>query len=118
MAQRPVAAGRSQARWHSGGTASFAAAPGEPRYGGRGIGLNLLPVLTEGLRTPPACLREVDAALTAPRPWRASPRHLVQAPLAFAEAGFAPFRRAFAQRDLLAGRAVTLSDGTQGQAMA
>ncbi len=40
----------------------------------------------------------------------------MQALLGFAEAGFAPFQARFAQRDLLAGRAVTLSDGTQGQA--
>lgn len=97
-------------------TASFAAAPGEPRYVVVGIGLNLLPVLTEGLRTPPACLREVDAALTAPKALARIAAPLVQALLGFAEAGFAPFQARFAQRDLLAGRAVTLSDGTQGQA--
>ena len=97
-------------------TASFAAAPGEPRYVVVGIGLNLLPVLTEGLRTPPACLREVDAALTAPKALARIAAPLVQALLGFAEAGFAPFQARFAQRDLLAGRAVTLSDGTHGQA--
>ena len=97
-------------------TASFAAAPGEPRYVVVGIGLNLLPVLTEGLRTPPACLREVDAALPAPKALARIAAPLVQALLGFAEAGFAPFQARFAQRDLLAGRAVTLSDGTQGQA--
>ncbi len=97
-------------------TASFAAAPGEPRYVVVGIGLNLLPVLTEGLRTPPACLREVDAALTAPKALARIAAPLVQALLGFAEAGLAPFQARFAQRDLLAGRAVTLSDGTQGQA--
>ena len=97
-------------------TASFAGAPGESRYVVVGIGLNLLPVLTEGLRTPPACLREVDAALTAPKALARIAAPLVQALLGFAEAGFAPFQARFAQRDLLAGRAVTLSDGTQGQA--
>ena len=42
--------------------------------------------------------------------------YLVQALLGFADAGFAPFQERFAQRDLLAGRAVTLSDGTHGSA--
>ncbi len=97
-------------------TASFAGAPGESRYVVVGIGLNLLPVLTQGLRTPPACLREVDATLTAATALLRIAAPLAQALLGFAEAGFAPFQARFAQRDLLAGRAVTLSDGSQGQA--
>ena len=41
---------------------------------------------------------------------------LVQAVMDFEREGFAPFRARFAERDALAGRAVRLSDGTQGTA--
>jgi len=41
---------------------------------------------------------------------------LVQTVLAFAQFGFAPFQARFAQRDVLAGRAVQLSDGAHGLA--
>ena len=41
---------------------------------------------------------------------------LVRAVQAFAHVGFAPFEARFAARDALAGQAVRLSDGTQGQA--
>ena len=100
-------------------TASFgqqAGALDSQRYVVVGIGLNVLPVLAQGLRTPPACLREVDATLTAASALQRIAAPLVQALLGFAEAGFAPFQARFAQRDLLAGRAVTLSDGSQGTA--
>jgi BirA family biotin operon repressor/biotin-[acetyl-CoA-carboxylase] ligase len=40
----------------------------------------------------------------------------VQAVQAFAQFGFAPFQARFAARDVLAGRAVQLSDGTTGTA--
>ena len=41
---------------------------------------------------------------------------LVQTVQAFAKFGFAPFQARFAQRDVLSGRDVTLSDGMQGKA--
>ena len=41
---------------------------------------------------------------------------LVQAVQAFEQSGFAPFQARFARRDVLCGRAVTLSDGTAGTA--
>ena len=41
---------------------------------------------------------------------------LVAEVLAFAQHGFAPLLPRFAQRDLLAGREVNLSDGTRGMA--
>jgi len=97
-------------------TASLAGAAGDPRYVVVGIGLNVLPVLAQGLRTPPACLREVDGTLTAARALERIAAPLVQALLGFADAGFAPFQARFAQRDLLAGRSVSLSDGSQGTA--
>jgi BirA family biotin operon repressor/biotin-[acetyl-CoA-carboxylase] ligase len=97
-------------------TASLAGAAGEQRYVVVGIGLNVLPVLAKGLRTAPACLREVDGALTAATALERIAAPLVQALLGFADAGFAPFQARFAQRDLLAGRSVVLSDGSQGTA--
>ncbi len=93
-----------------------ASAADSKRYVVVGIGLNVLPVLAKDLRTPPACLREVDATLSAASALERIAAPLAQALLGFAEAGFAPFQARFAQRDLLAGRAVTLSDGSQGQA--
>ena len=96
-------------------TASFAAPP-EPRYVVIGIGLNVLPVAAPSLRTPPACLREVDATLTAASALQRIALPLVQTLLGFAEHSFAPFQARFAQRDLLAGRGVTLSDGQHGTA--
>ena len=100
-------------------TASFATGPqtaSQPRYVVIGIGLNVLPVLALDLTNTPACLRELDAALSAPRALQRITAPLVQALLGFAEHGFAPFQPRFARRDVLAGRAVTLSDGRGGTA--
>ena len=96
-------------------TASFTGGA-EPRYVVIGIGLNVLPVRAQGLATPPACLREVDATLTAASSLQRIALPLVQTLLGFAEHGFAPFQARFAQRDLLHGRGVTLSDGQHGSA--
>ena len=100
-------------------TASFATGPqtaSQPRYVVIGIGLNVLPVLALDLTNTPACLRELDAALSAPRALQRITAPLVQALQGFAEHGFAPFQPRFARRDVLAGRAVTLSDGRGGTA--
>ncbi len=98
-------------------TASFGhTTPETPRYVIVGIGLNVLPVLAEGLSTPPACLREVDRGLNAARALERIALPLVQSLLGFAAHGFAPFQPRFARRDVLAGRAVTLSDGQHGMA--
>lgn len=59
-----------------------------------------------------ALLPEMDAARTL---LRVVPP-LVQAVQAFEQFGFAPFQARFARRDVLSGRAVTLSDGTTGTA--
>ena len=59
-----------------------------------------------------ALLPEMDAAWTL---LRVVPP-LVQAVQAFEQFGFAPFQARFARRDVLSGRAVTLSDGTAGTA--
>src|SRR5690606_26635917 len=100
-------------------TATFATGPqvaDQGRYVVVGIGLNVLPVLAEGLATPPACLRELDTTLTAARALQQLALPLVHALLGFADHGFAPFQARFARRDVLAGRAVTLTNGVHGTA--
>jgi BirA family biotin operon repressor/biotin-[acetyl-CoA-carboxylase] ligase len=73
-------------------------------------------VLAQDLSTPPACLREVDSSLNAASSLQRLALPLVQTLLGFAEHGFAPFQARFAQRDLLLGRGVTLSNGQHGTA--
>jgi len=87
-----------------------------PRYVVVGVGLNVLPVLAQGLNAPSACLRELDGTLSAPRALQRLAAPLVATLLGFAEHGFAPFQARFAQRDTLAGRSVTLSNGQHGTA--
>ncbi|MDP2255745.1 MAG: biotin--[acetyl-CoA-carboxylase] ligase [Polaromonas sp.] len=94
------------------------------RYVVIGVGINIraleLPAPSEATPAmaaiPPGCLQdlhpELDAAATL---LRVLPP-LVQAVQAFEHFGFAPFQARFAARDVLAGRAVQLSDGTQGTA--
>lgn len=100
-------------------TATFTHAPqanAQARYVVVGIGLNVLPVRIEGVSPPPACLREVDSALTAPRALGQLGLPLVQTLLGFAEHGFAAFQARFGLRDVLAGHPVQLSTGRQGVA--
>ena len=94
------------------------------RYVVIGVGINIRALDPSTLATPaqamaavaPGCLQdlhpELDAAATL---LRVLPP-LVQAVQAFEHFGFAPFQARFAARDVLAGRAVQLSDGTQGSA--
>lgn len=94
------------------------------RYVVIGVGINIRAMDPSALATPaqamaavaPGCLQdlhpELDAAATL---LRVLPP-LVQAVQAFEHFGFAPFQARFAARDVLAGRAVQLSDGTQGSA--
>lgn len=87
-----------------------------PRYVVVGVGLNVLPVLAQGMSQPSACLREVDATLTAPRALERIAAPLVATLRGFAEHGFSPFQARFAVRDALVGRSVTLSSGQSGTA--
>ena len=87
-----------------------------PRYVVIGIGINVRPRPGDGMRTAPACLQELDAALDAPTALACILPNLVAEVQAFAQHGFAPLMQRFAQRDLLAGREVNLSDGTTGMA--
>ncbi len=86
------------------------------RYLVIGIGINLGPRLPDGFSTPPAWLRELRPDATGPEVLRTLAAPLVCAVLQFAREGFAPFAPAFAERDLLRGHEVVLSDGTCGHA--
>ncbi|MDR2300081.1 MAG: biotin--[acetyl-CoA-carboxylase] ligase [Comamonas sp.] len=87
-----------------------------PRYVVIGIGINVRPRPADGMRTAPACLQELDAALDAPTALACILPNLVAEVQGFARHGFAPLMQRFAQRDLLAGREVNLSDGSSGMA--
>lgn len=87
-----------------------------------GVGINIHPPALVGdaasaAAVPPGGLQvllpELDVAQTL---LRVVPP-LVRAVLAFEQFGFAPFQSRFARRDVLAGHAVALSDGTQGTAL-
>lgn len=86
------------------------------RYVVVGIGLNVLPRAGDGMTTQPACLTDMDARWTAPEALMCIVPPLVKTLQAFARTGFAPFKPRFAQRDLLRGRAVRLSNGESGTA--
>lgn len=105
-------------------TASFVGTTAPPqapdqrlaRYVVIGVGLNLLPRRAEGLSTPPAWAQELDPALDGPTALLRVVPPLVAAVQAFVTEGFAPLQSAFAARDVLRGRPVTLSDGQTGLA--
>ncbi len=87
-----------------------------PRYLVVGCGLNIVAPAADGLRTPPAGLRQLLPGIGAPEVLGAVAPALVQALLAFAATGFGAWQARFAARDVLRGRAVVLSDGRSGTA--
>jgi BirA family biotin operon repressor/biotin-[acetyl-CoA-carboxylase] ligase len=87
------------------------------RYAVIGMGLNIAPREAAGMNTPPAWLQELDKALDAPKALALIARPLIQTILQFQSTGFAPLQKAFGKRDVLAGRDVKLSDGTEGKAL-
>lgn len=87
-----------------------------PRHVVVGVGLNVRPRAETHLSTPPACLQDIDARWEAPTALAAVVPALVQCLHRFEAEGFAPFRAAFATRDVLRDRPVQLSDGTTGVA--
>jgi BirA family biotin operon repressor/biotin-[acetyl-CoA-carboxylase] ligase len=89
---------------------------GELRYCVLGIGINLLPRDSAGLRTPAACLQELMPQMDAPCVLAAVVLPLVRAVQGFEAEGFAALRTAFHARDLLYGREVVCTDGTTGMA--
>lgn len=86
------------------------------RYVVIGIGINVRAPQGDGLSTVPGSLQMVDGRWDAPQALAAVVPALVATVQAFARQGFAPLQQRFAARDVLAGRAVSLSDGTQGTA--
>jgi len=99
-----------------GGILIETASIGGQRYAVIGIGINIAPRPADGLRTPPAWLQAIEPGLDAPQALGRLAAPLVRTVQAFEPAGFAPFQARFAARDVLRGRAVTLSDGTEGTA--
>jgi BirA family transcriptional regulator, biotin operon repressor / biotin---[acetyl-CoA-carboxylase] ligase len=92
------------------------ASAGAGRYAVVGVGVNIAPRPADGLNTPPAWLQELDGGLSAPQALRQVAPPLLRTLKAFEAAGFMPFRDRFRARDVLANRAVTLSDGSAGTA--
>ncbi|MGA0572074.1 biotin--[acetyl-CoA-carboxylase] ligase [Variovorax sp. VNK109] len=93
-------------------TASF----GDTRYAVIGIGINIAPNDGDGMSTPPAALQDLLPGVDAPQALARLALPLAQTVKAFEHTGFAPFQARFNARDVLLGRAVTLSDGTSGTA--
>ena len=94
------------------------------RYVVIGVGINIEPaLLAAAAATTPAtaaiaagCLRQIDSGVDAPQALLRIVPALVQAVQAFEQFGFAPFQARFTARDVLSGRLVQLSDGSQGTA--
>ena len=108
-----------------GGILVETASWGDQRYVVIGVGLNVMPpaqtfetAAQSGM--PPGVaatsLQALWPGVDAPWALQAVAAPLVAAMLAFERDGFAPFQARFAARDALAGRAVRLSDGTEGNA--
>ncbi len=89
------------------------------RYVVIGVGINICPVELTGQGTgqiAPGCLQDVRPGTDAAQALQLVMAPLVQAVQAFAQFGFAPFQARFNARDVLAGRAVQLTGGMQGEA--
>ena len=90
-----------------------------PRYVVIGIGINITPRTPGGAGGPsthPAALQELVPGIDAPAALARVAAALVATVQAFEHGGFAPFQARFHARDVLQGRAVRLSDGTDGVA--
>jgi len=96
---------------HAGRAEGPAAAP---RYLVIGIGINIGPRNADGMRTPPAWLRQWRPAASAPEVLAELAAPLVRSVQIFEAEGFVPFAERFAARDALRGREVQLSDGSVG----
>ncbi len=89
---------------------------GDLRYTVIGVGINIHPLDATGLTTAPAWLQELAPDIDAPAALLQVAAPLVGAVQRFEREGWTSFQTAYAQRDALAGREVTLSDGSSGQA--
>ncbi|MDM0014150.1 biotin--[acetyl-CoA-carboxylase] ligase [Variovorax sp. J22P168] len=85
------------------------------RYLVIGIGINVGPREAAGLGTAPAWLKEWQPEATPGQVLHLIAAPLVRDVLQFEERGFVPFAARFAERDVLRGREVRLSDGTEGR---
>ena len=95
------------------------------RYVVIGVGINIRPLelaassndaTSASSAIAPGCLQALFPELDAPAALLRVLAPLVQALQAFEQFGFAPFQARFAARDVLSGRAVQLSDGSEGTA--
>ena len=95
------------------------------RYAVIGVGINIRPLelaapsidaAPASSAIAPGCLQALFPELDAPAALLRVLAPLVQALQAFEQFGFTPFQARFAARDVLSGRAVQLSDGSQGTA--
>jgi BirA family biotin operon repressor/biotin-[acetyl-CoA-carboxylase] ligase len=89
---------------------------GAMRYAVIGVGVNIAPREAAGLSTAPAWLQELLPGIDAPEALRLLAAPLVKTVKRFESQGLGPFLHVFESRDALAGRSVSLSDGTTGQA--
>lgn len=96
--------------------AAVTASASSARYVVVGIGINVLPRSAEGMSMPPGSLQEVEPGLDAPAALLRIVPPLVAMLQSFEAYGFGPMQPRFAARDVLQGRAVTLSDGQSGTA--
>ena len=100
-----------------GGILIETAAVGAGRQAIIGVGLNIaLPTCSDGLRTPAAALQELLPGIDAPLTLLRLAQPLARTLKSFESGGFSPFVAGFHERDVLSGREVVLSDGTQGVA--
>ena len=89
------------------------------RYVVIGVGINVRALQwkqQEATAIAANCLQNLQPEADLPSTLQRVLPPLVQTVRAFAQFGFAPFQARFAQRDVLAGREVQLSDGAHGQA--
>lgn len=80
---------------------------GQQRVAVVGVGLNLVAQRVDDPSWGYGCLQELDPDLSATKALARVAEPLVRALQDFERSGFAPLRQRFAERDLLAGRAVT-----------
>lgn len=97
-----------------GGILIETVAVSDVRYAVIGIGLNISQPVDQDLRTPPAGLCELLPEVNAAQALERIGLPLVQTVLRFAAEGFGPLRNAYQARDLLLGRDVVCTDGTEG----
>ncbi|WP_295547908.1 biotin--[acetyl-CoA-carboxylase] ligase [uncultured Pseudacidovorax sp.] len=96
-------------------TASTGQATAGPRQVVIGVGINIGPQPAEGMRTPPAWVRQWSPHAEPGSVLLALAPALLAEVLRFADDGFAPVAPRYAARDALLGREVHMSDGTAGR---